>query len=159
MPTSRPKKFRVAGDDGGRQAPLAHEVGGSIDIGEDRFQQLGTLDQSGLELLPFRRIDQQRHMTERPGPHRPRGIFIDPIKHAGVAKVPVGRRKPPVHFFRSECREHPEERAPMFAHPAVMIHHLVEIARKDAVVARQQRLKVLVRPRRAVGMSHARHQI
>ena len=138
----RPQKLRIAGDDGGRQTALAHQVGGPVDVGEDRFEQLGPLHQPGLQLLPFRCIDQQRHMAERPRPHRAGRVFIDPIEHAGIAKVPVGRRKAPVDLLRPERREHPKERAPMLAHPAVVIHHLVEIARKDAVVARQQRLEV-----------------
>ena len=51
----RAKKFRIAGDDRGRQAPLAHEIGRSIDVREDRFEQFGALDEPGLERLPFRR--------------------------------------------------------------------------------------------------------
>ena len=38
----------------------------------------------------------------------------------------------------------------MLAHPAVVIHHLVEVAREDAVVARQQRIEVVVPVARAL---------
>ena len=154
----RPQEFRIAGDDGGRQAPLAHELRGPVDVREDRFEQLGALDQPGLQLLPFGGIDQQRHVAERPGPHRPRRVLVDPIEHAGIAQMPVGGGKPPVDLLRPERREHAQERPPVLAHPAVVVHHLVEVAGENAVVARQQRFEVLVPLRSAVEMSHARHQ-
>ena len=78
--------------------------------------------------------------------------------------MPVGRGEAPVDLVGPERRKHRQERPPVLAHAAVVIHHLVEVARKYAVVARQEGFEVRVRLRRAVEMchlwiGHACHQI
>ncbi len=97
-------------------------------------------------------------MAERPWPHGAGGVFIDPVEHARIAKMTVGRRKSPVDLVRPKRREHLQERPPVLAHPAVMIHHLVEVARQR-LIARQERFETAVSSRGAVEMaSHAGHQ-
>src|SRR5262249_59133216 len=67
-----------------------YEIGRTISIGEHRLEQLGALDQSSLERLPFSSVDQERHVTERPRPLRPRCVLVDAIEHAGVVQVAIG---------------------------------------------------------------------
>ena len=119
---------------------LAHQVGGPVRYRQNRFSGSARCTSPAFRLLPFRCIDQRRHMTESgQGRTAPRDSRPDrtPRSREGAGRP----HKAPVYFFQSERRQHREERAPMFTHPAVVIHHLVEIARKDAVVARQQRLR------------------
>ena len=65
----------------------------------------------------------------------------------------VRRRETPVDFRRPELRQHPQERAPVLAHPPVAVHHLIEIVR-TRLIARQDGLGVRDRPRGAVEMGH-----
>ncbi len=51
----RPQEFRIAGDQRGGQAALGHQPGGPVDVGEHGLEQLGALDEAGLEPLPFGR--------------------------------------------------------------------------------------------------------
>ena len=138
---------------------FAHEIGRAVDVGEDRFEQARALDQAGLQLLPFGPVDQERHVAQRPRPHRARGVLIDAIEHAGVAKVPVGRGKAAIDLLGSERREHAQKRPPVLAHLAVVVHHLVEDARKQAVIARQKRSEIGALLSGAVRLGHADHQI
>ena len=50
----RPQIFRIAGDQGGRQAALAGERCRAVAIRQHGFQQFGALGEPGLKLLPFR---------------------------------------------------------------------------------------------------------
>ena len=149
----RPQEFRIAGDHRRRQPSVAHQIGRTVDVLEDRFEQFGALDEPGLERLPFLGIDQQRNVAQRPGANGAGRILVDAIEHAGVAQVAVGRREPPVDLRRPQLREHPQERAPVLAHPPVAIHHLVEVA-GARLVSRQDGLGVRDRPRGAVEMGH-----
>ena len=128
----RAEEFRIAGDHRSRQPSVADQIGQTVDVLEDRFEQLGALNDPGLERLPLLGVDQQRNVAEQPGTNGAGGILVDAIEHAGVAQMPVGRRKAPVDLGRPELREHPQERPPVRAHAPVAIHHLVEDARRAA---------------------------
>ena len=133
--------------------PVADQIGRAIDVLEDRFEELGALNEACLERLPFLAVDEQRNVAEQPRTNRARRILIDPIEHARIAQVAVGRRKPPVDLRRPQFGQHPQKRAPVLAHAPVAVHHLVEIVRMR-LVARQDDLGVGDRPRGAVEMGH-----
>ena len=40
----RPQEFRIAGDHRRRQPAVAHQIGAAVDVVEDRFEQLGALN-------------------------------------------------------------------------------------------------------------------
>ena len=124
----RTQKFRIAGDQRGGQAAIAIEPRRAVSIGEDRFEKLGALDQPGFQILPFGRLDDERHMTERPRPLDAGGIFVDAIENAGAAQIAVGGGEAAIDLVGAERRQHGEERLPVRAHAAVAIHHLVENA-------------------------------
>ena len=149
----RTQEFRIACDHRRRQPSVADEFGRTVDVLEDRFEQLGALNDPGLERLPFLGVDQQRNVAQQPRANGARRILVDPIEHAGIAQVAVRRREPPVDFRRAQLRQHPQERAPVLAHPPVAVHHLIEIVRAR-LVARQDGPGVRDRPRRAVEMGH-----
>ena len=73
--------------------------------------------------------------------------------------MPVGRGKAAVDLFRSHGGEHAEKWLPMRAHTPFVVHHLIEVARKNAVIAREQRFEVGSLLRSAVEMGHPGHQI
>ena len=70
-PDQRPQELRVARNNDRRQSTLAHQIGRAIGIGEHRLEQFRALDESGLERLPLRRVDQERQVAQRPGPLGP----------------------------------------------------------------------------------------
>ena len=137
----RSQEFGIAGDHRRRHPSVAHEIGKTIDVLEDRFEQFGALNEPNLERLPFLGIDQQRNVAQQPGANRAGGILVDPIEHAGVAQVAVGRREPAIDLPGPELGKHPQERAPVLAHAPVGIHHLVEIVRAR-LISRQDCLRV-----------------
>ncbi len=84
----------------------------SVDIGDDRFKQIGTLDQPGPDPGPFVGADDDGHRVERPGPlllvagHaegkaevfyvaveidlESAGVVVALRQHAGSDRVPLG---------------------------------------------------------------------
>ena len=77
-----PPIMGAAGDDAGGQLAVAHQRLGGVDVADDPLQQVGALNQPAFDMRPFRRIDQQRHRAERPGP-----LFLVPGVAEGHAKV------------------------------------------------------------------------
>jgi hypothetical protein len=67
-PDQRPQEFRIARNNDRRQSALAHEIGRAIGIGKHRLEQFRALDESSLERLPLRPVDQERHVAQRPRP-------------------------------------------------------------------------------------------
>ena len=124
----RTQKFRIAGDQRGGQAAIATEPRRAVGVGEDGFEKLGALDEPGFQIFPFGRLDDQRHMAERPRPLDAGGILIDAIENAGAAQIAVGGGEAAIDLVGAERRQHGEERLPVRAHAAVAIHHLVENA-------------------------------
>ena len=45
---------------------IANQIAGPVKIAKDRFHQIGALDHTGSNRLPFGRADEQRQVTERP---------------------------------------------------------------------------------------------
>jgi hypothetical protein len=140
----RPQEFRIAGDDRGRQPALVHEVRRPVGVGQHRFEQFGALDQTGFERLPFRGVDQQRYMAQRPRPLGAGRILVHAIEHAGIVQVAIGGCEAPVDLLRPQRREHGEERPPMGAHAAVVVHHLVEDAGQRPIAGQERRDVVLL---------------
>ena len=155
----RPQVFRIAGDDGGGHTTLTHEPRRAIGVCQHRLQQFGALDQSGLEPLPFRRVDQQRHVAQRPGPLGAGGLLVDAVEHAGIVHMAIGSSKTRAELFRPQRREHREQPLPMGPHAAVTIHHLVENARQRPI-ARQHRRDLVLRGLAVASTDHAaiRHE-
>lgn len=102
----RSQEFRVAGNDGGRQPALAHEIGRAIGIGEHRLEQFGALDESGFERLPFRSLDQERHVAQRPRPFGPGRVLVDAVERAGLVQVAIGGGETPAQLLRTQSCEH-----------------------------------------------------
>ena len=150
----RPQELRIAGDDGGGQPALTHEPRRAVGIRQHRLQQLGALDQSGLEHLPFRRVDQERDVAQRPGPLGPGGFLIDAIEHAGIVHMAIGGGETCAELLRPQRREHRQQRLPMGPHAAVAVHHLVENARQRSI-ARQQRRDIALRRLAVAPPGHA----
>ncbi len=149
------QEFRIAGDRGSRQAAVTHQGGGAVEVGEDRLHQLGALHQAGAQLGPFLGIDDQRNMAHQPRAHRAGRVLVDAVEHTGVAQVPVGGGEAAIDLLRPHGRERLEERPPVRTHLALMVHHLVEIARQRTVVVRQQLRDAVVLGRRsALGLRH-----
>src|SRR4029077_18595381 len=134
------QKFRVSSNHGGRQASFLHKSGGSVDVAQNRIEQFCALSETVFEVLPLGGFDEQRHVAERPGSHRARGILIDTVEDAGLTQVAIGRRKPAVDFLRSERSEHAEKRSPMLAQASVTSHHLIKISGRW-FVPRQKRFE------------------
>jgi len=94
-PDQRPQELRVARNNDRRQSALAREIGRTIGIGEHRLEQFRALDESGLERLPLRSVDQERHVAQRPRPLGPRRVLVDAIEDAGIAQMPIGGAEAP----------------------------------------------------------------
>ena len=155
----RPQELRIAGDDGGGHPALTHEPRRAVGIRQHRLQQFGALGQSGLEHLPFRRVDQEGDVAQRPGPLGPGGFLIDAIEHAGVVHMAIGGGETCAELLRPQRREHRQQRLPMGPHAAVAVHHLVENARQRSI-ARQQRRDIALRRLAVAPPGHAaiRHE-
>src|SRR5262249_59234511 len=92
---------RIAGDARRRQPPLTHHPRRAIGIANHRLEEFGALDQPGLELGPFSRLDEKRHMAQRPRPFYTRWILVDAVEDAGIMQVAVGGSEAPIDFPRS----------------------------------------------------------
>jgi hypothetical protein len=166
-PDQRPQEFRIARDDRGRKPAVAYQARRPVGIGQHRLEQLGALHQPGLQRLPFRSVDQQRNVTERPGAIGARCILVHAIEHAGIVQVTVGGGEAPIDLLRPQRRKQAEQRLPVRAYAAVAIDHLVEDA-GQRTIAREQRLEIVLRDilafRRAVALGchpsliHTGHQ-
>ncbi len=123
----RPQEFRITGNHGRRQAAVAHQIGVAVEIVENGFEEFGALNDPCFELFPFRGVDQQRDVTERPRSYRAIRILIDAIEHTGISQMAIGAGKPALDLCRSQPGQHFDERQPMISKPPVTIHHLVEV--------------------------------
>jgi hypothetical protein len=135
----RPQKFRIAGDDRGRQPALAHQPRWPIGIGQHRFEHLGALDQSGFERLPLGSGDEQRHVAERPRPLGASRVLIDAIEHPGIVQVAISCRETPRDLASPQRCKRGQKRLPMGAHAALAVHHLVECTGQRPVACQQCR--------------------
>ena len=85
-----------AGSRDGRRPPAAasrrscSSVCGAVDVAEDAVEQLGALQDAGLDLLPFVGREHQREQIERPGPLLALGVGIDVVGDAVVADLALG---------------------------------------------------------------------
>src|SRR5262249_510359 len=98
-----------------------------------RLEQWAPRHDPGLERLPLRPVDQERHMAQRPRPLGPCRILIDAIENAGIAQVAIGSGETPTELFWTQSREHRQQRLPMGPHAAVVVDHLVEDARQGTI--------------------------
>ena len=133
-PDERTQEFRVACDQRGRQAAIAAQQRRPVGVGQHGFEQFGALDQSGFQLPPLARLDDQRYVTERPRPLDSGRILVDAIKNSGAAQITVGGGETAIDLLGAERRQHAEKGPPVRAHAAVAVHHLVENAGQPAVV-------------------------
>ena len=59
-------EIRAARDEGGRKGAVPAQRAGTVDVGQQAFEQRRPLHQPGLDGAPFRLRQHQRHMAERP---------------------------------------------------------------------------------------------
>src|SRR5262249_61728762 len=96
-----PIKSGMAGEPPRRPPPLTPHPRRAIGIANHRLEEFGALDQPGLELGPFSRLDEKRHMAQRPRPFYTRWILVDAVEDAGIMQVAVGGSEAPIDFPRS----------------------------------------------------------
>src|SRR5262249_44183189 len=116
-------------------------------------------DESGLERLPLRSVDQERHVAQRPRPLGPRRVLVDAIEDAGIAQMPIGGGEAPADLVWTQSRQHCQQRLPMGPPASFAVQLFVEDARQRTI-ARQQRLDVPLPGRTLALASHAaiRHE-
>ena len=119
--------IRAAGDGGGRQGALVHQETRTVDVLQDLLDQLGALGHASGDGLPFRGLDQQGQMADRPAFLGV--VAIGAIGRAGVADVPVGRGETPGHLLGAELDEARDEGEPRGPRPPVGADELVRHAR------------------------------
>ena len=134
----RPQKFRAGGDQARRQQPVGDQAVFPIDVGDDRLEQLGALDQAGGDRLPFALVDQQRHMRQRPGALGGAGLVVDAVVDAGIAQILVGAGEAARQLLGAQRIERVDERLPDRAQCAAGVDHLVGDAVERAVVGGQR---------------------
>ncbi len=121
----RAQPLGVARHQRGRQDPLGHQPVRAVEIRHQRLEQIRALDQPFAQTLPFRLVDQHRHMAQRPGAlvRAFGGILAE--EHARIAQILVAAGEAAVEIVGREPRQMAQEAAPDRADPARRIHHLV----------------------------------
>ena len=132
----RVQEIRAAGDGRGRQVAAGDEPTLAVDVGENGFEQPGSLLNSRGDFLPFRSFDQKRQMAQWPGPFA--RIAIGTIGDAGVADVPVGSGKAAVDLFRLEFGQSPEEFHPIGPPFAILVDEFVGNVRQRTIIGGQR---------------------
>ena len=96
----------------GGSRPVGDQAVVAVDVGDDRLEQFGALDQAGGDRLPFALVDQQRHMGQRPGALGRAGLVVDAVEDAGVAQILVGAREAARQLVGAERIERIDQRLP-----------------------------------------------
>ena len=98
-PESRVPKYQSRGN----QAPVKQLLR-TVKIGQNQVQQPGPLNQTFLELAPFRRRDDQRDGIQIPRPIHPQGIAVDVVGDSVLTNAVLGRFPPASQFLVAKRR-------------------------------------------------------
>jgi hypothetical protein len=136
----------TAGDGGGWQCAVGHQLAWPVDVAEHGIEQLRALGDSCGDHLPFLPGKHEWRMIQRPGALAGERIALveiamDAIGDAGVAHMPVGEAEAALQLVGRERRPFGQERLPVRPDRAVRRHQLVigagqrPVARKQGVAA------------------------
>ena len=126
------QKVGAAGDRGRRQIARSDQLALAINIGEDPLHQLHALLDPLCDLTPFAGVYEQRHMGQRPGPFA--RVAVDAVGDAGVANVPVRRRKASAYVICAKVRQQVEIAQPMRAREAIRADEFIGNAGERLVI-------------------------
>ena len=73
----------------GGQVALAHQAVLAVEVGDDRLQQVGALDQARGDRWPLALVDQHGDVAQRPGALGLTSVAVLAEEHAGIAQVLV----------------------------------------------------------------------
>ena len=129
----RPQELRVGGDQGRRHEAFRHQPVLAVNVGQDRFHQIGALDEAFGDLRPLLLVDQHRNMGERPAALCGFPGCIGSVKDAGVAQIAGGAGKTFLQLAVGHAPQGCNELLPDRTDVAVGVHHLVGDAGEGAI--------------------------
>ena len=131
QPAERMQEIAASRHGGRGQMAVAHHIAGAVDVGEHGLDQPRPLGHAARDLRPFRLVDQQRDVAERPRARVP--VAIGAVGDARLAHVAIGEIEPAVEFVAAQLQESAEERQPVRARTALRIDEFVWSTRKRLV--------------------------
>ena len=134
----RAQEFRARRDQLGRQQALPDQRVVAVDVGADRLEQVGALHQPGADACPFRLVDEQRDMRQRPFALLGAGAVVDAVVDAGVAQILVGAGEALLQLVGAELLERGDELRPDRPRIARRVDHFVENAVERPIGLQQQ---------------------
>jgi hypothetical protein len=121
----RAQEVRAAGNDGGRKRAVAHQLRLAVDVGQDRVQQRGALDEAGADGGPLVLRNDQGEVAQRPRALLALAVVVHPVIDAAVLLVAIGDGEGGVDLAAPPGRQRGEHRLPVPPRPPGVVDHLV----------------------------------
>ena len=139
----RAQPLAAAGDQAGGQVAFGDEAVRPVEVGGDRLEQVGALDEAAGDARCLLLLDQHRDMRERPGALVRAGGTVLAEEDAGVAQVLVAAGEAAGDVLGREPGEMVDELAPDRPDPAVRVEQFVRRPRRRPVGRQQARDRVV----------------
>jgi hypothetical protein len=108
----------------------------SVQVGEQRFEETGPLEQRSFERRPLPSVDEDRYRVEEPGPARVVGVVVGDVVGPFGDDEAVGPEAQPVEVVAGVVAEQPGERLPAGAQSARLVEEVVVATALDDVGGR-----------------------
>ena len=104
-----------------------------VDVGEQRFEEAGSLEQRSLEHRPFASVDEHRYRVEAPRPARVVGVVGGDVVRPFGDDEAVGSQAQSIEVVTATVAEQIGERLPAGAQSARLVDEVVVAAVLDVV--------------------------